>query len=92
MGILSKWFGTKYNDDKIVSCVQQAIADDPLLTDATTVTVSSQDGVVTIEGVVLKEDEVYRIEGVVRSTLKNIGLKYDRIVNGLKVTSRKVAA
>ena len=62
-----------------------AVKEDPLIDASADVNVESEKGVVTISGVVHKEPELDRIEGVVRSTLRDAGLKFDRIENELVV-------
>ena len=88
MSFLSRWFGPKYDDGRIATAAQKAIVADPLVTADSDVTVSSAKGVVTLEGLVHKADEKDRIEGVIRSALKNVGLKFDHIDNQIKVTDR----
>lgn len=85
MGIFTKFSRTKYDDDMLVSRVQAAIDGDPLIPASSEVIVTSKKGVVTIAGMVHKQSEKDRIEGVVRSTLKDTGLKFDKIVNEIRV-------
>jgi hypothetical protein len=47
--------------------------------------ISSERGVITITGRVHRTSEKDRIEGAIRSALRATGIKYDRIVNDLKV-------
>jgi osmotically-inducible protein OsmY len=86
MNLVSRVFGNKYNDGQIVSHAKNAIAEDPLVADAAALNVASQKGVVTLTGSVHRKQERDRIEGVVRGALKSAGLKYERIVNELKVS------
>lgn len=87
MGFLSRWFGggSKYNDAQLVSQAQVALTADPLISDASSLVVTSQKGVITLSGIVQKAQEKDRIEGVVRSALTNVGLKHERIINELKL-------
>jgi osmotically-inducible protein OsmY len=85
MSFFSRLFGAKYNDEEIVSHVQTAIHEDPLITDSVALSVTSEAGVVTLSGTVHKEQEKDRIDGVVRSVLKTFGLKHERIENELVV-------
>ena len=85
MGILSKFSRTKYDDDRLVKRVQAAIDGDPLLPASSDVIVASKKGVVSLTGTVHKQPEMDRIEGVVRSTLRDTGLKFDKIVNEIRV-------
>ena len=43
---------------------------------------------ITLGGIVLKEQEKNRIADVVRNTLTNAGLKHERLVNELKLAHR----
>ena len=85
MGILSRFTHTKYNDDEIVHRAETAITEDPLIDDWKDVDISSEKGVLTLSGFVHKEPEKDRVEGVVRSSLRDAGVKFDRIVNELGV-------
>jgi osmotically-inducible protein OsmY len=85
MGILTKFSRTKYDDDRLVKRVQAAIDGDPLLPASSDVIVASKKGVVSLTGTVHKQPEMDRIEGVVRSTLRDTGLKFDKIVNEIRV-------
>lgn len=85
MNLFSRFFGKKYNDEQIMSHAKNAIAEDPLLNDAETVTVTSAKGVVTLLGSVHRTEERDRVEGVVRNAIRTVGLEYDQIINELKV-------
>jgi len=85
MNLFSRFFGKKYNDEQIMSHAKNAVAEDPLLNDAETVTVTSAKGVVTLMGSVHRTEERDRVEGVVRNVIRTVGLEYDQIVNELKV-------
>jgi osmotically-inducible protein OsmY len=85
MSVLTKLFGGKYHDDQLVSAVENAIAVDPLLHDATSVTVTSKKGVIQLAGRVHSASEQARIEELIRTTLSIHNLKYDEIVNSLQV-------
>ena len=85
MNLFSRFFGKKYNDEQIMSHAKNAIAEDPLLNDAETVTVTSAKGVVTLMGSVHRTEERDRVEGVVRKAIRTVGLEYDQIINELKV-------
>ena len=85
MSFLSRFTGPKYNDDQIMHRASVAVREDPLLSGAPDVQIECKKGVVTISGTVRKEPEIDRIEGVVRSTLRDAGLKFDRIDNKLLV-------
>ena len=78
-------FGTKFDDEKLAAHAKIAITEDPLVQDHGGVNVLSNRGVITLNGVVHREAERDRIEGVVRSAINNMGYKYDRIENELKV-------
>ena len=85
MGILTKFSRTKYDDQRLASRTQAAIEADPMIPASSDLNIASKKGVLTISGTVHKESERDRIEGVVRSTLRDTGLKFDRIVNEIKV-------
>ncbi len=85
MSVLTQMFGGKYNDDQLVSAVENAIAVDPLLHDATSVTVASKKGVIQLSGTMHSAREKERVEGVIRTTLTTLNLKFDQIVNDIQV-------
>ena len=85
MSFLSRFTGPKYNDEQISQRASVAVKEDPLVDNALDVQIESEKGVVTISGTVRKEPEIDRIEGVVRSTLRDAGLKFDRIDNELLI-------
>ena len=85
MSVLTQMFGGKYNDEQIVSTVENALAVDPLLQDAASYTVSSKKGVLLLNGKVHSASEKERVEELIRSTLSIHNLKYDRIVNAITV-------
>jgi osmotically-inducible protein OsmY len=85
MSVLTQLFGGKYNDEQLVSTVENAIAVDPLLHDATSVTVASKKGVIQLSGKVHSANEKERVEELIRSTLGIHNLKFDRIVNDIQV-------
>jgi osmotically-inducible protein OsmY len=85
MGFFSRWFGSKYNDAQLVSQAKSALAADPLISDPSSLMVTSKNGVITLGGIVPKVQEKDRIEGIVRSTLTSVGLKHERIINELKL-------
>ena len=77
--------GNKYSDDQLASQATTAITHDPLLTDPGSVVVTSKHGVVTISGTVRHQQEKARIETLVRNAITTMGLKYDQIVNELRL-------
>jgi osmotically-inducible protein OsmY len=86
MSFLSKLFGgSKYNDTQLVSEAMTALTADPLISDPSALVVTSKNGVITVSGIVQREQEKNRIEGVIRSALTTKGLKQERIVNELKL-------
>lgn len=87
MGFFSGLFGTKskYNDERIISQATNAIDTDPMVSDPGSLVVTSKNGVVTVSGVVQRESEKERIEGIVRNALTTTGMKHERIVNDLKM-------
>lgn len=85
MGLFDRWFGTKYDDERLASNAQVAVEEDPLLNSAAGVLVNSTQGVITLSGKVRRGAEKDRIEGVVRNSLKATGVKFERIVNDIQV-------
>ncbi len=85
MSFLTNLFGAKYKDDQLVSQAMRAIATDPLISDPSTLLVTSKQGVITLGGIVPKTQEKDRIEGVVRTALTTTGLKHERLINELKL-------
>ena len=85
MGLLSRLFGGNYADEQLVSLATRAINSDPLTRDPSTLLVSSKKGVVTLGGIVSKEQEKERIEALVRNALTNANLKHERLINELKI-------
>lgn len=87
MNLLSRLFGggSKYNDSQLVSHAMAAIAADPMIKDPDTLVVTSKNGVLTISGIIQRRQEKERIEGVIRSSFTNVGLKHERIINDLKL-------
>ena len=85
MSFLSRFFGPKYDDEKLASLAKQAVEVDPLLATYPTLDVSCDHGVLTIAGTVHKAEEKDHIEGVVRSAIRNVGLTFEGIDNRLKL-------
>ena len=85
MNVLQQVFGGKYNDEKLVSIVEQAIAVDPLLQDTTAIIVASKKGVIKLTGKMHSDREKERTESVIRTTLNTANLKFDKIVNYITV-------
>jgi osmotically-inducible protein OsmY len=85
MSFFTNWFGAKYQDDQLVSQAMKAIAADPLISDPSTLLVTSKQGVITLGGIVPKAQEKARIEGVVRTALTTTGIKHARFINELKL-------
>ena len=88
MSFFSNWFGAKYDDVQLVSHATKSIAADPLIGDPSSLVVTSKKGVITLGGIVPKEQEMNRIADVVRNALINAGLKHERLVNELKLAHR----
>jgi osmotically-inducible protein OsmY len=87
MGIFSKLFGSgsKYNDNQLVQQSMSAVSTDPMIDDPSSLVVTSKKGVITVSGIVHKQQEKDRIEGVIRNALTTRSLKHERIVNELKM-------
>jgi osmotically-inducible protein OsmY len=85
MKFLSQLFGAKYADDQLIAEAMRAINSDTHIHDPSTLLVSSKKGVVTLGGIVSKEQEKERIEGVVREAFTSANLKHERLINELKI-------
>lgn len=88
MNFFSQLFGAKYADDQLVASATRAINSDTHIHDPSTLLVSSKKGVVTLAGIVPKEQERERIEGVVRNAITKANLKHERLINELKIPHR----
>jgi osmotically-inducible protein OsmY len=88
MSIFSRLFGGGFPDEQLITTAQRAINSDTLIRDQDTLVVSSKKGVVTLAGIVPKEEEKVRIEGVVRDALTKANLKHESLVNELKMPHR----
>jgi len=76
-----------YTDGKIEEIAQKALLADPLTADPAAFTITSRRGVIHIEGTVHRGDEGKHVEAVIVSALQHMGVKYDYVVNDLRVTS-----
>jgi osmotically-inducible protein OsmY len=92
MAFWSKWFGNSYDDDKLVDAVHTALTDDPLIKDHSKIAVDSEDGVITLTGKVEKQIEKDHVEGTVRDALRYQKLKFERIVNNLRIEAAETVA
>ena len=86
MSMLKQVFGSKYNDEQLVSAVEQAIADDPLLQDTTAIMVASKKGIIELTGKMRSDREKERTESVIRTKLNTTNLEFDQLVNHITVT------
>jgi osmotically-inducible protein OsmY len=85
MNFLSQLFSSKYNDAQLVEQATKAITADPQTRDSSSLLVSSKKGVVTLSGIVPKEQDKGRIEEYVRNALANHDLNYEGLINELKI-------
>jgi osmotically-inducible protein OsmY len=83
-----KWFGPQYDDEQLISRATKSIAADPRISNPTSLVVTSKKGVITLGGIVPKEQEIERIADVVRNALTKANLKHDHLVNELKLAHR----
>ncbi len=88
MSFMSKLFGggSKYDDAQLVSVAMKALSEDPLISDPTSLVVTSKQGVVTLGGIIGRRQDKERIEGVVRNAYTAAGLKLERVINDLKLS------
>ena len=88
MNLLSKWFGggSKYDDAQLVSRAMQALSADPLISDPSSLVVTSKQGVVTVGGIITRRQDKERIEGVIRNAYTAAGLQLERVINDLKLS------
>lgn len=87
MSVLTRLFGTKYNDEQLTAQASNAISEDPLLHAASEIIVESERGVITLNGTVARTSEKERVENVVRNALSATGIKYDQIINAVRITN-----
>lgn len=88
MSFFTKWFGAQYDDEQLVSHATRSISSDPRINNPNSLVVTSKKGVITLGGIVPKEQEIERIATVVRTALTNANLKHDHMVNELKLAHR----
>ena len=88
MDFLSRLFGSKFNDEQLVAQATKAIAADPRTSAPASLLVSSKKGVVTLGGIVPKEQDKVRIEENVRTALAIFGPQYEGLNNELKIPHR----
>ena len=87
MAMLSRLFGSKFNDEQLTSYARTAVIEDPLISEAAGVTIASENGRIKLAGTVHRDSERSRIENVIRGTLQNTGQKFDGIINEIQVNS-----
>lgn len=87
MSFFSRWFSprSRYNDSQLVSQAMVALTADPLISDPSSMVITSKNGVITVSGIVQRRQERDRIEEVIRNALTTVGLKHERLVNELKL-------
>lgn len=88
MSFFTKWFGAQYNDEQLAFQAKKGITADPRISNPNSLVITSKKGVITLGGIVPKEQEIDRIADVVRNALTNAGLKHERLVNELKLAHR----
>jgi hypothetical protein len=79
------WFSRSYKDEALVIQAEQALAEDVILNDIGGLGVTSQNGVVSIVGLVNSDRERTHAEQTVRNALQRASLKHEQIVNELAV-------
>lgn len=79
------WFGSRYKDEALALQAEQAIAEDVILNDISSLSVNSKNGVVSLAGKVNSERERAHAEDAVRSALERASLKHKQLVNALEV-------
>lgn len=87
MNILSRKSTANYANDRLVAIARHALAADPLISDPDVFTVTSNKGVVRLQGTVHHEEEKRRIETAVYHAYQATGLKFDHITNELRVVT-----
>lgn len=85
MAFWSKWFGSSYDDEKLVSSIHTAVMEDPMIMDPGKLTIESKGGAITLSGKVQKQMEKDHVEGTVRNALRYHGLKFESLVNNITV-------
>ncbi|MCS6827112.1 MAG: BON domain-containing protein [Caldilinea sp.] len=79
--------GPNFADDRLQATAREALTEDPMIHDPDIFTVESVKGVIHLRGVVHSEAEKRRIETVIINALQTKGLKFDRIINELRVVN-----
>jgi len=70
----------KYDDKLLVQQAERALANDPSI-DNSRISVSSKNGIITLEGKSRNQSEHRRAVDIVQRSLKSKNLKYDRIAD-----------
>ena len=70
----------KYDDKLLVQQSERALANDPSI-DNSRISVSSKNGIITLEGKSRNQSEHRRAVDIVQRSLKSKNLKYDRIAD-----------
>lgn len=70
----------KYDDKLLAQQAERALANDPSI-DNSRISVSSKNGIITLEGKSRNQSEHRRAVDVVQRSLKSMNMKYDRIAD-----------
>jgi osmotically-inducible protein OsmY len=70
----------KYDDKLLAQQAERALANDPSI-DNSRISVSSKNGIITLEGNIRNQSEHRRAVDIVQRSLKSMNMKYDRIAD-----------
>lgn len=70
----------KYDDKLLAQQAERALANDPSI-DNSRISVSSKNGIITLEGKSRNQSEHRRAVDIVQRSLKSMNMKYDRIAD-----------
>jgi osmotically-inducible protein OsmY len=70
----------KYDDKLLAQQAERALSNDPSI-DNSRISVSSKNGIITLEGKSRNQSEHRRAVDVVQRSLKSMNMKYDRIAD-----------
>lgn len=70
----------KYDDKLLAQQAERALANDPSINNSR-ISVSSKNGIITLEGNIRNQSEHRRAVDIVQRSLKSMNMKYDRIAD-----------
>ncbi|MEZ4618558.1 MAG: BON domain-containing protein [Caldilineaceae bacterium] len=79
------WFGKSYKDEALVMQAEQALAEDVILNNVSGLGITSENGIVSLGGLVNSERERSHAEQIVRNALRRASLAHEEVVNEIAV-------